>query len=395
MRFGNQRGNVAVMFAVSALALTGLTGGAVTMARLNTAGTRLQDAADGAALAAAAAAQGSAATEVQVRDAAERWAASALRNDPHKDGPATTAVSLAGREPTRVTVAMEQAVETMFAGALGVERMTVRRQATAVGGPQRRACLLVLEPSAPHALELQGSPKLTGELCVAHVNSAAPGAMSLLGSAEGEMEAAYVSGPRGPVHGFKPAPQFSQPPLADPVAGRIRWPGPGPCRPAPAAGADRLSPGTYCGGLEIPAGAELLPGLYVVASGDLVVNGRGAHGEGVTIVLLDPAGVIELKGNNSLRLTAPTSGEWEGIAIAAKPGPVMTTSRIFGMLELDGILYLPGQKLHLQGNAGSTGVTGSGTRVLVVRRLEARGTPTLELAGGFPSYARGPVRLLE
>jgi len=388
----DDRGNVAVMFSVSVFALLAMVGGAFTMARVNTAGTRLQDAADGAALAAAVEAQALEATDADIHDAAERWAASALRNAPNFDGPATTRVTLTKRSPVEVSVSLEQSVDTLFAGAVGVEHITVKRQATAVGGPRRVACLIVLEPLAPGAIDIQGNPRIQGENCVAHVNSIAPEAIQLTGNASAGLEAVYVSGPAGPLKQFTPTPQFNQPALADPLAKKIKWPAAQPCptRGAPTKG--RLSPGVYCDGLEIEAGTELEPGIYVVQSGDVVVNGRGSHGDGVTLVLLDPTAIMDMKGNNSLRLSAPKTGDWAGIAIAAKPGPIMATSRLFGELELDGDLYLPGHKIALQGNSH---IGGAGSRALIIRQFDSQGAPRIELSGGFPSAVVSGVRLAE
>ena len=389
----DQRGNVAVMFASAVFMLLALGGGAFTMVRVNAAGTRLQDAADGAALAAAVQSQAPGATEADIRGAADRWAASALREFAHFDGAAATEVSIRKTTPTEVTVAMVQDVDTLFAGVIGVERIAVRREATAVAGPRRRACLILLEPAASNALDLSGTPNIRGRDCVAHVNSASEGALHANGATAGaDMQAIYVTGRAGARSGrFSPPPVFEQPPLPDPLAASITWPVPQqPCPPATPSPRGVLSPGVYCEGLQIEGGTELTPGLYVVQQGDLTIGGRGAHGEGVTIVLLDPRAAIRLPGNTSLRLSAPKSGRWNGVAIAAKPGPAVATSRLFGTLDLDGTLYLPGQSLQLQGNAR---IGGTGSRAIIARRFEARGNAEAELAGGYPSAVAGAVRL--
>jgi Flp pilus assembly protein TadG len=388
----DQGGNVAVMFALAVFMLLALGGGAFTMVRVNAAGTRLQDAADGAALAAAIQSQTPGATKAEIQDAADRWAASALGNHAGFDGPALTTVALEKTTPVKVTVSMVQAVDTLFAGVIGVERITVRRHATAVAGPRRNACLILLEPTAPGALDLSGTPNIRGRDCVAHVNSAAEGALRANGASAGaDLQAIYVAGTPGRRSGgFSPTPLYQQPPLPDPLTNAISWPSPQPCPSTPPATAGKLKPGVYCDGLLLDRGAELGPGVYVVQQGGLTVQGRGVRGEGVVIVLLDPQAEIKIPGNNALQLSAPKSGPWSGIAIAAKPGAAVVTSRLFGVLELDGTLYLPGQSLQLQGNAR---IGGAGSRAIIARRFEARGNAEVELAGGYPSSAAGAVRL--
>lgn len=387
----NERGNVAVMFAAGALAITALGAGALSMARLNGTGVRLQDVADGAALAAAVQAQDPRASEADVRLAAQRFSDTAV-NAGEAERAAMT-VTLVKRSPAEVTVTLDQRIHTILAGMVGRDHIAIRRRATAVSGAARTACLHVLEPAAPGALTLQGNPRVSAPDCVVLVNSTAPGALRLQGSASANAQAAYVAGPAWPAKGFTPPPLFGQAPQADPLAGRIQWPAPSSCDPGLGDGAvaATLRPGVYCAGLRLGNGAELKPGVYVIRSGGVSVEGRGAHGRGVTLVILDGAGSFEIKGPATLRIAAPAEGPWAGVAIAAKPGPGLVRSKIGGELDLEGLLYLPGHELLLQGNARIGGT--AATRAVVVRRLLARGTPDLNLAGGHPTGAYGSVRL--
>ena len=391
----DRSGNVAVMFALSVFALLALGGGATTAVRLNTAGVRLQDAADGAALAAVVESNETGADEARIRDAADRWAESALRNAGNFDGPVTTTVALLKTAPAEVTVSMEQAVDTLFAGVIGVERITVKRNATAVGGAPRLTCLHVLDPSASRALMLQGNPALSAPSCVVQVNSAAADGLHAWGSPSAVTEATFVAGGAARLRGWAPSPALQQAQRPDPLASRVVWPVPAGACTQQNGYLPVLQPGEYCNGLQIGRGgrgSRLEPGLYVVRAGGVHVQGPGSVAHGVTILMLDPEGAFDMQGGSSrLSLTAPTSGPWAGIALAARPGAAMPNSTLHGRLELDGTLYLPGHHLKLQGAAG---LGGSGaTRAVIVRQLTLQGAPEMSLSGGHPSGSFRAARL--
>jgi hypothetical protein len=389
----DERGNIAVFTAIGLTALMALGGGAVTMARLNSAGTRLQDLADGAALAAAVQAGDPRATDADIHDAAGRYGREALASRSEEFTPAAMTVEVARRAPAEVTVGFRQEVRTVLAGFVGRDSLTVRKHATAVSGPELKTCLHVLDPSAASALHLQGDPDLQAPDCMVQVNSVAAGAVHAWGSPSALAQATHIAGPASPIRlrNWSAAPRFGQPTRSDPLAGKVAWPADGaPCVRQPA-GAAVLSPGVYCDGLELRRGDRLQPGLYVIQSGGVRVQNGAVTAEGVALVLLDPAGGLEVGGGAQLKLSAPTTGPWAGIAVAAKPGPVMGASTIRGDLELDGTLYLPGQRLLLQGGHDVGGAAAN--RALIVRQLAMQGSPGLSLAGGFPSGFYGAVRL--
>lgn len=389
----DERGNIAVFTALSLSALVALGGGAATMARLNGASTRLQDLADGAALAAAVEAGDPGASDAEVTEAAGRYGRDATASRSEEFTPAAMTVQVARRAPAEVTVTLQQEVRTVLAGFVGRDSLTIRKHATAVSGPERRTCLHVLDPAAPSALHLQGNPDLQAPDCMVQVNSAAPGAVHAWGSPSALAEATHVAGPASPIRlrNWAAAPRFGQATRPDPLAGKVKWPSPAADCIRQAPNAAVLSPGTYCDGLELRRGARLQPGLYVVQRGGVDIQNGTVTAEGVTLVLLDPMGEVEVGGGAQLKLSAPASGEWAGIAVAARPGPVMSTSTIKGDVVLDGTLYLPGHRLLLQGGHDVGGTAAN--RALIVRQLAMQGSPGLSLAGGYPSGVYGAVRL--
>ena len=157
---------------------------------------------------------------------------------------------------------------------------------------------------------------------------------------------------------LKPRPTYDAPLLADPIGARITWPNPTGCdfsdgmveKELRDAVAGRLLRRDRRGD---PRVGEADPGLYVIKTGGLSLRSGGSiqAPAGVTIVLLDPQGVIDIGSQGSLEVVAPKTGPWANIAIAVKPQPTQQVSNMQGggEMQLDGIVYLPSQTLHLTG----------------------------------------------
>jgi hypothetical protein len=128
--------------------------------------------------------------------------------------------------------------------------------------------------------------------------------------------------------------------------------------------ATTLQPGTYCGGLTINTSSAVVlsPGMYVI-TGNLYINGPNLTGTGVTFFMTQGGGYsygVCTISNVNARLSAPTTGTWQGIFFFADrnmvPGQVeLALSNWNPSSKVDGILYLVGQELTvsnipLQGN---------------------------------------------
>ena len=84
-----------------------------------------------------------------------------------------------------------------------------------------------------------------------------------------------------------------------------------------AAPTATLTPGTYCGGLDIAYGhLKMEPGVYHIKDGPLTVRRRGTlSGEGVTIILSGKAATFSILDEARLTLSAPTGGDTAGFAL--------------------------------------------------------------------------------
>jgi len=133
-----------------------------------------------------------------------------------------------------------------------------------------------------------------------------------------------------------------------------------------------LSPGVYCG-LSIQGSGinvTLSPGLYVIKDGAFSLQGGpNITAAGVSFYLVGSA-YFEFQGNPALSISAMTTGDFAGIAFASSPFGAAATSMIKGngstllTAGSTGGIYLPNQKLVIEGNAELT-LTGATSKVLI------------------------------
>jgi hypothetical protein len=130
-----------------------------------------------------------------------------------------------------------------------------------------------------------------------------------------------------------------------------------------------LLPGTYIGGITISGSGPvtLAAGVYYMQGGGFSVTGQGnVSGTGVTIINA-PAGpndAINVSGQGSLTLTAPTAGPFQGVALFQDPkssNPIQFTGQ--ASVTLAGVAYVPAAEVSIDGNANVTINPGPGTTV--------------------------------
>jgi hypothetical protein len=130
---------------------------------------------------------------------------------------------------------------------------------------------------------------------------------------------------------------------------------------------ETISPGVYCGGIEVAAGATLNldPGTYILDRGNFVVSDTSTvGGTGVTLILASRTrsdyGVIDFRPGSTIELTAPVLGAAAGIPGIAiwVDGHAAATSDTFDgarTQNINGAIYLPGRQVKYSG--GSPSVT--------------------------------------
>jgi hypothetical protein len=152
------------------------------------------------------------------------------------------------------------------------------------------------------------------------------------------------------------------PATPDPYA-NVSAPSPGSCASTNSwNGTATISPGTYCGGFTLTAGAAVTmqPGTYIIDGGSFSVAGHASlSGTGVTIVLTGTSGnyaTATINGNSTVNLSAPTSGDMSGLVFLQDRNDTSgATSKLVGgtSMSLTGAAYFPTQTLQFAGGSSN------------------------------------------
>jgi len=353
-KFRDDRGgSAAIVFALSTTPILALAGMAVDYSRVSRDQSQLQLVADAAALAGARAmflayGQGDAERERIGRDAASAHVAGHLPS-------ASPNVTVSAPART-VQVDLEATRELVFGGLIRVNSAAVAAGTEAVFEEPAAACIVALGPAEAMGIELQGSPDISATKCGIWSNSTSATSVKLQGAPRVTTRTICAVGsiarqgsPR--VTGVL---QDGCEAIADPFAERYQ---PITCCIQTVPTGRRsitLQPGIYEGGIHLQAvDATLMPGVYEIRNGPLSLQGNSSLvGSGVTILLAGSA-TLDFQGNAYVDLTAPSTGDYAGMVIAQVGTPPAGTSSMQGSVEvnLHGSLYLPTQRLQLQGNA--------------------------------------------
>jgi len=120
-----------------------------------------------------------------------------------------------------------------------------------------------------------------------------------------------------------------------------------------------LSPGVYCKTVSFEGtNITLLPGNYIFEETASFFKGTEVSGDGVTLILNGPTSIIELMGGADLKIKAPATGPYAGIAIfqnrhtAASGKGKNTFSAISEIwngsgMNITGTVYLPTQRIYI------------------------------------------------
>lgn len=370
---GDRRGSMVVLTALMMPVVMGFSALGVDATAWYMQRRNLQTVADAAAVAAAYHAVGNAG-ESQIRAAAAEDAkrngyATGPRNrlivhSPPQTGP------YVGR-PGFVEIVADSDAELYFVGAFLDRPVAIAARAVAGGVSVGEHCVVALDHDADRALEFSGTANVSLDCGVAS-NSRSLQSIYVGGNASLTADPAQAFGDiqvsgNATLNTKHPPQPYSQR-VTDPYGpeGRdLQLPPSRPCdanKLKPSAGAV-LSPGRYCGGLQINSNVSFEPGVYELYDGGLQVNG-GARlvGDGVTFVLNGSSpgkvGTIKINGGAQAELSAATSGQYAGVLFFQSPA-ASTASNLSNdflggaSMQLDGALYFPNQEVKFSGGAGS------------------------------------------
>ncbi len=409
----DDRGNVALFFALSAPLLIGIAGGAVDFQSIRLQRMALQEAADALAVRGAREFLLENSTESQI-EALVRATADAQ----YQESLGAFVLSAdAEANDMSVTAALTQSPRRgLFLHTIAAFRAPIAVSATAVARGTTNVCVVALEKEDSGAVRAEGGANLFANRCSILSNSTSAQGVQAMNFSR--LKAALIcsaGGAQGGSANFEPHPLTDCPVFEDPLIDRLE-PDAGACDhnnldlgDADSAsglvgnllttaislldGSDEatllgytrydLTPGVYCGGIRIRADADvhLDPGVYVIKDGALEIDlGGRLFGKGAGLFFSGDNAVFTFKPQSIVHLTAPTEGIMAGMLIMEdRNRPSTETYSILSSnaRTLLGTIYLPKGRLHvdsLMPIADESAYT-----AIVARFLRMSGSPQLVL----------------
>ena len=382
----DQTGSALVMFPAFILVAAGLASLAVDMGHLYSLNSKLQNTADAAVLAAVGDlpdedAARATAVDLATKNMSVAEHGTVLANADVVTGnwdTGTRTFTPAGdpinavRVVTRRSQANGNAAGLFFARILGFNQVDVETTAIASSQGGGDFCVIALDPSADDALRVSGNAEVTLG-CSAQVNSTDNRAIRVSGGGAClTASSIYVA---GDTQGncINPTADTGMAPMADPLDYLV---------PPTDNGCDYntlvevtvdtiLSPGVYCGGIDINGGpiVDFLPGEYIIKGAGISITGNGVMTGDEVMFYLDPSttGIlpdelqsVHLAGTTQITLSAPTSGAYKDVLFyqdANSPPDLIAVFNGGADLELNGVLYFPNNPVRFSGNGDPGGAT--------------------------------------
>ena len=317
---------------------------------------------------------------------------------------------LSGTAPaTRaVEVIIEHEASRLFSSIYRSDPVLMRVRAVAAFEEPTDACMLALDTSQSQAMRFWGSANVNLLACEIMSNSIASDAVTLGGSSEVEapcvnsVGGVSVSSDLTMTDCDRPRENLSR--AQDPYGDRAPPSTFEPCSSLPSGGSGSpitVDPGyddvmRFCGGLTLNGDYHFEPGVYIVDGGTFRINGGTITGEGVTFYTTGGA-EMRFNGNATIDVTAPTSGNYAGIAFWGDMTDTSAEHKFNGTAasEVTGAIYTPGSSLEFQGNfSGENGcmqLVGSTIEITGAVEIETDCTGTGIAWAGVP----GRVNLVE
>lgn len=381
-------GNLAIIFALSAIPVIGAIGAAVDLSKANDVKAELQNSLDAAVLAGvtqSASQQVSTATAVFNGDFVGKYG---------NTGAATFTQNANGS----LSGTASSTVHMSFMSILGKSSMAVGAAATATPGAQSTTpvCILLVNTLATQALLVNSGGKLNAPTCEIHVLSTQNPA-AIFNDTPNVKRICIKGSTIIKNGGANPNAVTSCATISDPFAGNLPTVTPATCiYQSPVSGNVTLNPGTYCGGLNFNGSGTLTlnSGLYVIKGGAWNINsGWTVNGSGVTFYFADSNSYVQFNSNVTADLSAPTSGTYANI-LFFEPTGLSTSNLVFDGTNgssFTGLIYLPSREVTI--NSTSTVSSNAVTMVFSTLILDQTnwtigpGALSMSVASGTPTTA--------
>jgi len=382
--FYGERGNVAVLFGLTAPILIGVTALGIDAAGFQRQHAYLQSIADTSALAVGKELHLYSAKTPELKEAGKARVEAQLELSQFKELPHSVDVRI-DSENSIVDVDITMVARVLLPVGFWEENpMKVTARALAYG--QGRLCVLGLHGNKSDTIKADNGATITAPACAIQSNSSDPsGIVSKNGS---QLVSTFICSSGGyDGSGFTPPPETDCPPLDDPLESR---------QPPANSGCDFLDfkldkgphtivPGHYCGGLILSNKAEVSaePGIYIISGGKLEVgNNAILRGDYVSFYFADDAATIAFKDQAVIEIGAPKDGPLAGILFYENPAA--TEGRVFEISsdaarKLLGTIYLP-KGVFKTGGKGKV-ADASAYTIIVANRIDLDGANLVVNAG--------------
>lgn len=360
----NRDGGIAPMLALAALPLFGFVGASVDFSRATAARTAMQSALDAAALMMARDAKNVDAAQLTATLGSyfnANFASTEVENVQPTASNSSTSSGYA------VNLTVTGSMKTRFMGMMGFSSLNIAVHSKAMSSSDGLGCVLALDRHLSGSVTAQGNNSTVLNGCSLYDNSDNVTAMAVGGSAH--ITALSV----GVVGNLTGASSITAPGGIQTGAGAVDDPYATASFPAfsgctqnnfTAKNDQTISPGVYCGGIGINAGATLTlqPGIYYLDGGTLQVNGGATlTGSQVTLVFTSKNrtgyATATINGNANVSLTPPPNGSTAGIVIFGDRNiPTGTSFKFNGgsTQYLGGAIYIPTGDVSFAGGAGTS-----------------------------------------
>ena len=255
-----------------------------------------------------------------------------------------------------VQVIVQKSLPLSFAALFRSEAIVEKSSAVAIIQSSGSACVLALSTTAPAAIQVWGSAALNLTGCNVNSNSTASDAVSVGGSGHLSTDCIVTVGQVNITSSNTTqtcaAAITNSSPVGDPYA-NLPVPPMGTSRPN--TNGATLQPGNYSN-FSLSGTKTLNPGVYYISSGNVSISPNSdITGSGVTIYLAAGVG-LSMNNNARVRLSAPTTGTYKGVLFfSARDNTSSIKFNGTANSLLTGALYFPNQNLEYLGNFSGDG----------------------------------------
>ena len=268
--------------------------------------------------------------------------------------------------------------------------LPIKATATAARASSENLCVIALDNAVKDALLVARGSSIQANNCSIYSNSSHSSGITTDSRSVVAASTTYTSGGySGPLGSFKPLPIADAPIIVDPLIDRPE-PVSGLCDYQyifQTGGNLTLSPGTYCGGIDLGGRivVTLKPGVYIIRDGPFWLGGNATlTGVNVGFFFEGNGPPFDFGATTQISLTAPKTGPLAGILFfeqrSAKPGRTFAI-RSKDAEQFEGTVYLPKGNLLVE-KASRIGQSSNWTAI-IANKIKIDSGPQLVINSNY------------